>query len=178
MMPEMTGRPPSRLEPSPAWTVLTDSPLKGLALAREAATILAWDEGDQIYLLDVSGQHRSVARAPGRVNVATISDDGSLVAMLVDGTRLLLLGADLEPIAERPAPPDSSALAVDSHGRFVAIATRMCLNHFYTRHARAAGKFETRQALAHLVFVPDRPFLVAAAAFGSLFGIDLHPDRA
>src|SRR5690349_4066843 len=124
MMPESTGRTQSRLEPTVAWTILTDSPLKGLALAREAAAILAWDEGDQIYLLGANGEHRSVARAPGRINAATISDDGSLVAMLVDGTRLALLGADLEPIAERSAPPDSSALAVDPHGRYVAIASR------------------------------------------------------
>src|SRR5438270_13133344 len=105
MMPEMPGRPSSRLEPSPAWTVLTDSPLKGLALAREAATILAWDEGNQLYLLDTRGQHRSVSRAPGRIQAATISDDGSLVALLVEGSRLLLLSADLEPVSDRTAPP-------------------------------------------------------------------------
>src|SRR4051794_31324798 len=115
MKPEMTGRPQNRLDPTPAWTVLTDSPLKGLSLAREAAVILAWDEGEQVYLLDVNGQHRSVSRAPGRVSFGTISDDGSLVALVIDGTRLLLLSADLEPIADRQAPPDSSSLAIDPH---------------------------------------------------------------
>jgi hypothetical protein len=44
-MTERTGRQQSRLDPAPAWTVLTDAPLKGLALAREAGLILAWDEG-------------------------------------------------------------------------------------------------------------------------------------
>ena len=113
LRPEMTGRPQSRLEPSPAWTVLTDSPLKGLALAREAATILAWDEGDQIYLLDTSGRHRSVSRCPGKILDAAISDDGRLVALLVEGSRLLWLSGDLEPLADRTAPPDAQALAVD-----------------------------------------------------------------
>lgn len=176
MNPEKTGQSQPRLEPAIAWTVLTDSPLKGLAMAREAATIMSWDEGGQIVLLDSNGQHRSVSQATGRVQAGTISDDGSLVALLVEGPRLLLLGADLDPIDERPAPPDPSAIAVDPHGRFVAIATRMGLNHFYTRYGRPAGKFETRQALAQLAFIPDRPFLVGAAQFGSIFGIDLRPD--
>ena len=173
-MPEMTSRPPARLEPSPAWTVLTDSPLKGLALAREAATILAWDEGDQIYLLDTSGRHRSISRCPGRILDATISDDGRLVALLVEGSRLLWLSADLEPVADRTAPPDAQALAVDPHGRYVLVATRLSMNHFFTRHGRPAGKFETKQALAHLAFVPDRPFLLGAATFGSIVGVELR----
>ena len=37
-MPEITGRPSTRLEPSTTWTVVTDSPLKGLSFAREAGS--------------------------------------------------------------------------------------------------------------------------------------------
>src|SRR4051794_6934509 len=177
-MGETTGRAKSRLETAPAWTVLTDSPLKGLALARESMTILAWDEGDQVYLIDVAGDHRSVSRAPGSVQAGSISDDGSLVALLVDGGRLLLLSADLEPIAERSAPSDPTALAVDPHGRFVAIATKLSVTQFFTRHGRAAGKFETRQALGHLVFIPDRPLLVGMAPFGLIAGVELRAGNA
>jgi hypothetical protein len=173
-MPETSSRPRSRLEPLAAWTVLTDSPLKGLALAREAATILAWDEGDQVYLLDTYGEHRSVSRAPGKIVAATISDCGTLVALLVAGSRLLLLSADLEPIADRSGPPDAQALAIDPHGRYVLVASRISVNQFYTRYGKPAGKFETRQPLAHLAFVPDRAFLLGAAAFGSLIGVELR----
>src|SRR5947208_187507 len=38
-MPEMSARQQTRLEPAPAWTVLTDAPLKGLSLAREAGRV-------------------------------------------------------------------------------------------------------------------------------------------
>ncbi len=31
------------LEPVTAWTIVTEAPLKGLAFAREAGRILAWD---------------------------------------------------------------------------------------------------------------------------------------
>jgi hypothetical protein len=175
MMPEMTGRPQPRFEPAPAWKLLTDFPLKGLALAREAGTILAWDEGEQVYLFDTRGRQRAACRAPGRVLAATISDDGALKAVLVEGSRLLWLGDALEPVADRLAPPDASILAADPHGRYLAVASRMSLNHFYTRHGRPAGKFESRQALAHLAFVPDRPFLLGASSLGSIVGVDLRP---
>src|SRR4051812_45008789 len=178
MMAEISGRPQSRLDPATVWTVLTDSPLKGLALAREAGAILAWDAGGPGYLLDLNGQHRSVSRARGRVSAGTISDDGALVALLVEGGRLLLLSADLEPIADRPAPSEASAIAVDPHGRYVAVASRMSVTQLFTRHGRSAGKFETRQALAHLAFIPDRPFLVGAAAFGLIVGVDFRPGSS
>ena len=55
MMAEPSGRTSTRLEPETAWTIVTDSPLKGLAFAREAGRILAWDEGNQLYLLSAQG---------------------------------------------------------------------------------------------------------------------------
>src|SRR3954452_2015999 len=116
-MAEGTRKTHARLAPAPAWTVLTDAPLKGLALAREAETILAWDEGHQLYLLDVKGRHCSVSRASDRVIAGSVSDDGSLIALVGEGARLWLLGPDLGLIADRQVAPDSSAVAVDPHGR-------------------------------------------------------------
>jgi hypothetical protein len=172
-MPDQPGRSPSRLAPSPAWTVLTDAPLLGLGLAREAGTILVWDEADGLYLLDTRGRHRSVSRAPGRVIAGAISDDGTLVALLGEGSRLWLLGPDFGMTVDRQGPPEASSLAVDPHGRYVAVASRLGLTQIYNRYGRPAGRFETRQPLAHLCFIPDRPFLLGAAAYGTLAGINL-----
>lgn len=104
-MTEMTGRPSTRLDPFTAWTVVTDSPLKGIAFAREAGLILAWDEGNQLYLLNIQGESLSFSRVPSRINSASISDDGSLIALLVepDDSGLLLLNADFE--VEQSAQP-------------------------------------------------------------------------
>src|SRR3954468_4277568 len=126
-MPEVSGRQQTRLDPEAAWTVLTDAPLKGLGLAREAGTILAWDERDRVYLFDLHGGHRSATQVPDHVVAGAISDDGSLVALLGRGARLWLHGADLEVIADRQGPPEASALAVDPHGRYVAVASRLGL---------------------------------------------------
>src|SRR4051794_39990539 len=114
-------RPTSRLDPGPAWSVVTDAPLRSMCLAREAIRVLAVDDAGQLYLIDGQGQFLSVSRAPGPVLATSISDDGSLIALLGQGNRLWLLGADLETIDDREAITDASALAVDPHGRYVAV---------------------------------------------------------
>ena len=81
---DKTGRQSTRLEPETTWTVVTDSPLKGLSMAREAGTILAWDEGNQLYLYGVLGEPLSYSRVPNRIQAGAISDDGRLIALLVD----------------------------------------------------------------------------------------------
>ena len=43
-MADTTARSSTRLDPGPAWTIVTDAPLKGLVMAREAMRVLAWDE--------------------------------------------------------------------------------------------------------------------------------------
>lgn len=171
------GKAP-RVNPRLAWTVLTEAPLQGMALAREAGLILAWDDADQLYLLDAQGERRSMSRAPDRILAGTISDSGTLIALLGKGPRLWLLSADLEPISDRPAPSDPSALAVDPHGRYVAVGSKLDFTQFFTRHGKQAGRFETKQPLAHLCFVPGQEFLLATAAYGAVLGIELEPGGA
>src|SRR5579884_2254399 len=66
-MPEAGARQHGRIEPTLAWTILTDAPLRGLAMAREVGRIFAWDEGDQLYLLDSMGRRWSTSRAPEKI---------------------------------------------------------------------------------------------------------------
>jgi hypothetical protein len=179
-MPEPTGRTATRIEPVVAWTTVTDAPLKGASFAREAGTILAWDEGDQLYLLDTMGEHLSTSRVPFKIQLGAISDDGSLIA-LVSGGRgdlsVILLSADFDVLFERPAPSEPTFLAIDPHGRYLVIGSRSGGVSLFNRYGRPAGHFETIQPLAHLCFVPDRPFLVGAAAFGMLAGIAIEAGR-
>ena len=179
-MPEITGRPSTRLEPATTWTVVTDSPLKGLSFAREAGRILAWDEGNQLYLLNTRGESLSTSRVPNRILTGAISDEGSLIALLVesDGPGLLLLSADFDVLSERPAPTEASFVTIDPHGRYMAVGTRHNALHLINRHGRPAGRLETMEPLSHLCFVPGRPLMVGAAAFGMLVGIELEPSRS
>ena len=170
-------RTSARLDPAVSWTVLTDAPLLGLSHAREAGLLLAWDDGAHVYLVDGGGDRRYESRAPEKIVSAAISDDGTLVALLLAKSRLLLLGPELEPIDERAAPAEATNLAVDPHGRFVAVGTKTSETALFTRYGKPSVKFETRQPLAHLVFVPGLPMLVGASTFGLLVGIELSEVR-
>ena len=100
-----------------------------------------------------------------------------MAAALLAKSRLLFLGPELEPIADRAGPHDATNLAVDSHGRFVAVGTKTTETALFTRHGKPSLKLETRQPLAHLVFVPGLPMLVAASTFGLLVGVELSEVR-
>ncbi|OJW12402.1 MAG: hypothetical protein BGO49_21160 [Planctomycetales bacterium 71-10] len=178
-MSEMSGRSSTRLEPEESWTVVTESPLKGMAFAREAGRVFAWDEGNQLYLLNAHGEMVSSTRSPSRILAGAISDDGSLAAVLCehDEAGLLLLSGDLEVQAERAAPPEASFVATDPYGRYVAVGSRLGAVQLVNRHGKAAGRIETIQPIAHLCFVPDRPFVVGAATFGMLAGVELGTSR-
>ncbi|WZO99517.1 hypothetical protein EP7_001124 [Isosphaeraceae bacterium EP7] len=163
----------SKLDPSTAWTAVTDLPLKGLSLAREAGRLLAWDEGGQVSIYGVDGELQATTRMPETIIAGAISDDGSLIALVGAGQRLWLLDRALERTTDRGTVPDPSCLAIDPHGRYVAVASKINITQIYNRYGKHAGKFETRQPLAHLLFVPDRPFLMGTAAYGTIAGIDL-----
>ena len=178
-MTEMAGRT-SRIDPETAWTVVTDSPLKGMALAREAGTILAWDDGNQLYLFDTRGDSLSYSRVPNRILSGAISDEGSLIALLVESheTELLLLDADFSMQQQKPAPTDATFVTIDPHGRYVAIGTRHGLLHLVNRYGRPAGRIETIETISHFCFVPDRSIAIGAAAFGMMLGVALDAGRA
>src|SRR4051794_12236883 len=178
-MAETGGRTSTKLEPVTGGTVVTEAPLKGLSFAREAGRILAWDEGNQLYLLSAQGESLSFSRVPHRIAAGAISDEGSLIALLGDGedASLLLLDADFDVKVERPAPTESSFLTIDPHGRYVAVGSRLGAVNFLNRYGRPAGRLETIQPIAHLCFLADRPLLIGAAAFGMLVGVEVMAGR-
>lgn len=165
----------ARLEPSVGWSVVSDSPLLGLSLAREAEKLLSWDDGRRVDLYDRNGERMNQVHAPARILSAAISDDATLIALLVEGPRLILLDEEMQPTTDRPAISEATTLTVDAHGRFIAVGSKSTTTQLYNRHGKPAGKFETLQAVAHIRFVPSRPILVAASSFGSLFGVALKP---
>ena len=88
------------------------------------------------------------------------------------------MSADFDILSERPAPSEASFVTIDPHGRYLAVGTRHNALHLINRHGRPAGRLETMEPLSHLCFVPGRPIMVGAAAFGMLVGIELEPSRS
>ncbi len=163
----------TRFDPKEAWTTVTDAPLLGLSLARETGILLAWDEGRNVYLIDEHGERRMAERAPAPILSAAISDDGSLVGLLVGGPRLLLLDGTLSPEADRPAAGGALSLTVDSHGRYVAVSSKFDSLQFYNRLGKTAGKLALKQPLPMIRFVASQPMLIGGGGFGALMAIEL-----
>lgn len=159
-------------QPVLAWTALTDAPLRGCQLAREARLLLAWDDAPTIYLFDLDGRRLRQARPPAPIQLARISDDGRRIALLLGGPRLLVLDTDLQPVLDRPTPSATIAIDVDAHGRYIALASRNAQNHLWTSGGRVAAKWTSRQPLAHVRFIPTLPRLLGAAGYGMIQAFD------
>ncbi len=163
------------IDPVEYWSFVTDAPLKGLALARESASILAWDEASTLYLLNADGELLNRRRTPTEIISAAISDDGSLAVVVVQGPRLWLLNKGLEPKHERSAVSDAANIAVDSLGRYIAVATKGRQIQLYTRDGQLAGKAELLQPATHICFIASKPVLLTCGAYGQMTALDLEP---
>ncbi len=92
-------------------------------------------------MLNARGETLSTSRVPNRILAGAISDEGSLIALLVeaDGAGLLLLSADFDILSERPAPSEASFVTIDPHGRYLAVGTRHNALHLINRYRPASG---------------------------------------
>jgi hypothetical protein len=146
-----------------------------MALAREAGRLLTWDQSHTLCLFDQLGTRVHATRLPAPLLSARICDDGSKIALLVGGPRLLVLDSDFQVLVDRPAVSGATSLDIDPHGRFVVLATRQSDSHFYTCHGKPIGKFETKQPLTHVRFVASLPLVIGAAGYGVMVGVAIEP---
>ncbi len=174
-MPNASGI--AKVSAVPSWTVVTEAPLLGLSLARESGMLLAWDDAGHFYLIDAEGERVAESRVQEPIRSAAISDDGTLVALLLGRSKLMMLGSDFDLLVDRASPGDAATLAIDPHGRFVAVATKGNETTIFNKFGRVACTFETRQPLVHLKFIPSRPILVGAATYGLLVGVEFNEIR-
>jgi hypothetical protein len=128
-------------------------------------------------MYDTAGVRLSETRAPTRIQIAAMSDDGSLVIVLTTEGQLLFLDGLLQTRLERTSIPESNALAIDPHGRYVAVPSQMGKGAFYSRSGKPAGHFEARVPLTSVAFVPALPILIGAAPYGSIVAYELSPGR-
>jgi hypothetical protein len=160
------------LHPTLAWEFYTDSPLVGMAVARETRAVLAWDASHVVYLLDESGAvvTRWVSRQP--IATAAIAESGArMVVGLAEG-RLLWFDENLTPGESRRAPTPLG-LAVDPHGRFAMLSATAGKSLVIDCHGRKTASFESSRALLHLRFPLGAPLVVAASEAGWMGGLDL-----
>jgi hypothetical protein len=164
---------PALAPASPQWSFRTAAAVRGLVLAREAGTVLAWDEQHWLYLLDRNGQPQAQLQAPRSVSTLACADDGSWYAAGGSRGEVWQLAPDLMPRWQRALAHPAVALAVEPLGRFLAVSDASGGVHCFSHKGRLRWQLQTPRALHHLAFIPETPFLVGAADLGLAVGFDL-----
>jgi hypothetical protein len=149
-----------------SWSQTTPAPLRGLALAREPGTALAWGARQGLFRFDGAGRLLGQASLPAPVVAAGSADDGSICAAVGSAGSLWLLGPDLALRWERSVPRRPLAVALDALGERVAVADAGGGLHVYDRLGRRLWHAEAPRPLQFLAFVPEEPVLVASADYG------------
>ncbi len=163
----------------PRWSRSSDARLIGLALAREANRLLAWDEGRSLYLWDLDGKlhaRHTLLQPPLR---AAISDDGGqvLVADRAGGLTWLDHALQLRFSHDPPALGRVMEVALEALGQYAAISTAEQRTFILTRTGQPVATIETPRPLKHLAFVSSLGCLLGAADFGYVGGFDAKGQR-
>jgi hypothetical protein len=165
--PRAPRTPPSEgLTPRARWTHITDAPLIGLALAREAGLILAWDDSHNLYLLDLAGNRVRMTRTPVPLSLAAISDDGSqIIAAAKDGD-VWWLTRNLEPRLHQGSHRHLIGAALSPYGEYLAVSMNDNHTFIYDCLGRRMTNLLTHRPLRHLAFLVGQPYLIGAAEYG------------
>jgi hypothetical protein len=155
------------------WSVPLQAGASGVALAREAGTVLAWDRTHWLYLLSPTGQRQAQRRFAGALKAACGADDGSAYAAVGAGGEVWWLAPDLMTRWETKLPQPALTAALDPFGQYLAVADAVGGLHLFDCLGRPAGQAESPRPLHYLSFVPAAPFLVGCADYGLAAAFDV-----
>src|SRR5262249_12650819 len=109
------------------------------------------------------------------VELLAASDDGTAFGITEKNRQFAWLGPDLLPLWEQSLSENLTALAIDSHGEFLAIADLGNRLHLLTRKGKLwTPPIESSRPIRYLSFVPTAPILLAAADFGLVTAFDFR----
>lgn len=148
----------------PLWTQQLQNPVRGLSLARETDSLLAWDEGNWLYFFNHAGQRQAQVRFSAAVIQACSSDDGSAVAVIAaDG--LYWLGPDLA-VRRQQACNAPLTLAVDPFGHYAVVADNRGKASVFNSLGEKVGQLSAPRAFHHLAFLATAPVIAGCADLG------------
>ncbi len=153
------------------WSQTIPAPLRGLSLARERETVLAWNSSHELYVFNHAGVMQAQRPAPVPLAAAGCAEDGSGYAIGGSTEPMVAwLAPDLAPRWQRALPQRVTALAVEPLGRLIAVADAGSTLHLFDRRGRTVWHATTPRPLLHLAFAPEKPLLLGAADFGLVLG--------
>jgi hypothetical protein len=155
------------------WSLTVSSAVRGLALAREAGSILIRDDNHWLYLLNSAGARQAQLRAPKDLTAAACSDDGSALVVAGKEGDVWSLAPDLMPRWQRSLGHRVEALAVSPLGEYLAASDAGGNLSLLTRKGNLVWKVQSPRALRFIAFVPEEPFLVGSADYGLVACFDV-----
>jgi hypothetical protein len=154
--------------PQLSWSFATDASLCSLELARESGEVLAADASGGIYLLDRNGQIASVTRGQTPIRGLAWSDNGSGGVALIGNSRLHWFSRQLEFRSQYDLEETALAVAIDSHGEYVAASLSTGMNLVFDGPRKPIFKFSSQRPFVRLCFVADNPGIIGIADYGLL----------
>jgi len=155
------------------WSQTIPVPLRGLSLARECETILAWNGQDGLSLFNHAGRIQAQRPSPAPIAAACCAEDGSAYAIAGGGTGVSPVGGwvcwlapDLSPRWQLPLRQRATAVALEPLGHRLAVADAGGTVTVMDARGRTLWQATTLRPLHHLAFVPEKPLLVGAADLG------------
>ena len=160
--------------PAVGWAFSTEGPLVALGLAREGGRTLAADASGGLTRLDPAGRVEKSSRAFRDLTALAVADTGTAAACAFGADVLAWVTDELNVRWTLDLPARITAVAVDPHGRHVAVALANADVTVYTETRRRLTRFQSVRPLDHLLFLAGEPRLVGAAGRGLLAAYDLR----
>ncbi len=156
------------------WSFATNGRLAGMRVARESRHTLVWDDAGMLYLLDVAGRLIVHVQSPEVLAAAAISSDGNVIVALSSGGKLSWLDASLDVRRSDQIRYDPLDVALDSCGWYAVVSAKNGRAAMLDCHGRHIGTLRSARPLTQLVFLAEKPGLVAVSAQGLVARFELR----
>jgi hypothetical protein len=146
------------------WSWSSHAPLRGLVLARERQEIVVWDDALHVYVLSTDGSLLAECQHPRRIAAVSAADTLERVAIVGNAT-LTWLDGRLHPVLDVPLRGEPMAVAVDPHGDYAAVSSKLRLV-VVDRTGRTLSEIDTPATYRHLHFVQATGHIIGSAEQG------------
>jgi hypothetical protein len=155
-------------KPRLSWSFATEAPLAALKQARETGEVLAADTVGGIYHFARDGQLIGLTHGPSPLRGLGWSDTGAGGVALVGDRRLCWFDRQLAFQGSAELAASGTALAMESHGHYVAAARDDCATAIYDTRYKFLRKYAVLQPLMALEFLLHTPAIVGITSYGML----------
>ena len=163
--------------PRVLWSVALEAPLVDMCLCHESGATMATDEAGGLYRIDRNGSIVDLSRSYSDTRFVDWSHIGTQGAIACRDT-LYWLDGQLQQQWTRTIPDEITALAVDSHGHYVAVSDKSGSTWIFRGDKQEVFEVETLRPIHQLGFLPLRPQLIAVADQGLACALDMQGDPA